>query len=104
MRGAPKIVCPANRPQGPRGSPAGAPVQRWPSGFSRSSSSRIFMSQNIGEPPEGFVLTFAHPMCPLPFEKVHVDLQAIVQLWQAMQRLMLNPNANCARGYAASYV
>ena len=38
-----------------------------------------------------------------PLEKVQVDLQAMVQLWQPMQRLMLKTNANCWSGYAASY-
>src|SRR5262249_43047549 len=38
-----------------------------------------------------------------PLEKVHVDLHAIVQLWQPMQRLRLNTKANCCCGYAAGY-
>ena len=42
-------------------------------------------------------------MCSWPWLKVQVDLQAIVQVWQAMQRLMLNTKANCHSGKAASY-
>jgi hypothetical protein len=34
--------------------------------------------------------------------KVQVDLQAMVQLWQAMHRLMLKTNANCCSGYLPS--
>jgi len=37
-------------------------------------------------------------MCSWPFEKVQVDLQAIVQLWHAMQRLMLKTKANWSFG------
>ena len=37
-----------------------------------------------------------------PLEKVQVDLQAMVQVWQPMQRLMLKTKANCWSGYAAS--
>src|SRR3970282_672576 len=103
MRAASKIVRPSNWPHGPRRSAEGAPVHLTPSGFARSSSWRIFMSQNIGEPPYGFLSTLAHHMCSWPLEKVQVDLQAIVQLWQAMQRLMLKTNANCRSGNAASY-
>jgi hypothetical protein len=38
-----------------------------------------------------------------PLEKVHVDLQAMVQVWQAMQRLMLKTKANCHRGCFSWY-
>ena len=38
-----------------------------------------------------------------PREKVQVDLQAMVQLWQPMQRLRLKTKANWWSGYAASY-
>jgi len=41
-------------------------------------------------------------MSSWPSEKVQVDLQAIVQVWHAMQRLMLNTAANCHSGDAAS--
>src|SRR3990172_3250840 len=37
-----------------------------------------------------------------PREKVHVDLQAMVQVLQPMQRLMLKTAANCDRGWASS--
>ena len=38
-----------------------------------------------------------------PLEKVQVLLQAIVQVWQPMQRLVLKTNANCRRGCFSSY-
>jgi hypothetical protein len=37
-----------------------------------------------------------------PFENVHVDLHAMVQVWQAIQRLMLKTKANCLLGRLAS--
>src|SRR5262245_45945440 len=42
-------------------------------------------------------------MCSWPLLKVQVDLHAMVQVWHAMQRLMLKTKANCHSGYAASY-
>ena len=49
-------------------------------------------------------LAVAYPGLPLiPLENVQVLLQAIVQVWQPMQRLMLKMKANCWSGYAASY-
>src|SRR3972149_3521558 len=40
-------------------------------------------------------------MCSWPSEKVQVDLHAMVQVWQPMQRLMLKTAANCHFGCAS---
>jgi len=44
------------------------------------------------------VSTLFHHIVSWPLEKVQVLLHAIEQVWQAMQRLMLNTNANWRSG------
>src|SRR3972149_6321034 len=100
---ASNTVTPSNRPYGAFGSADGVPDHVWAPGLARSSRPRIFTSQECGYPPYGLVSTLAHHMCSWPLLKVQVDLQAIVQLWQAMHRLILNTNANWRSGYFPSY-
>jgi len=40
-----------------------------------------------------------HHIDSWPLEKVQVLLQAIEQVWQAMQRLILKTKANCRSGW-----
>src|SRR3989338_10842964 len=71
-----------------------SPFHFCPLGLTWFKSCNNLTSQCCGYPPYGLVSTLFHHIYSCPLEKVQVDLQAIVHVWQPIQRFKLNTKAN----------